>query len=61
MIRLFKRRRPDYYAPESINPEDASIAYYWQLTQPQWHALTDHERAECRRTVTVAPRFGVGA
>jgi hypothetical protein len=59
MIRIFKRRRPE---PELVKYSQADIqtAYCWGLTLTQWHALTDHDRAECRRTVTAAPRFGVG-
>ena len=57
VIRLFKRRRPE---PAAQVPADSDIltAYYWKLSLDDWHALTDHDRAECRRTVTVAPNFG---
>jgi hypothetical protein len=60
MIRIFKRRRPEP-AIEITTQSDIVTAHAWGLTLLQWHALTDHDRAECRRTVTVAPRFGVGA
>jgi hypothetical protein len=60
MIRIFKRRRPEP-APVKVAHSEIMFAYYWGLTLLQWHALTDHDRAECRRTVTVAPKFGVGA
>lgn len=58
MIRWFKRRRP---APTAVDPVttqgDIITAHAWELTLTQWWALTDFERAECRRNVTVAPRF----
>jgi hypothetical protein len=61
MIRIFKRRRPTP-APEPITADpDILTAFYWGLNLIQWHALTDFERAACRRTVTVAPNFGRAA
>jgi len=59
VIRLFKRRRPEPAAQVVTTQGDIITAHAWNLTLPQWHALSDYERAECRRTVTVAPRFGV--
>lgn len=53
----FKRRRPQHRADVVPEQSDILIAHAWKLTLDQWHALTDFERAECRRNVTVAPRF----
>jgi hypothetical protein len=39
--------------------EDIIAAHAWGLTLTQWWALSDFERAECRRLITTAPRFGV--
>jgi len=59
-MKWFRRLRPTPALERTADP-DILTAYAWGLNLIQWHALTDHERAECRRTVTVAPRFGVGA
>jgi hypothetical protein len=58
---IFKRRRPTTPAIKVTTQSDIVTAHAWGLNLIQWHALTDHDRAECRRTVTVAPKFGVGA
>jgi len=58
VIRLFKRRRPEP-VQNVTTQSDILTAHAWQLTLTQWHSLSDFERAECRRTVTVAPKFGV--
>ena len=60
MIRIFKRTRPAP-AVEVITKSDILTAHAWGFNLIQWHALTDFERAECRRTVTVAPNFGRAA
>jgi hypothetical protein len=60
MNRLFKRRRK-VSVTIVTTWSDILTAHAWGLNLTQWHALTDFERAECRRTVTVAPKFGVGA
>jgi hypothetical protein len=60
MRNIFKRRRPEP-AIEVTTQSDIVTAHAWGLTLLQWHALTDFQRKECRRTVTVAPKFGVGA
>jgi len=56
MIRWFRRRRPE---PAAVKYAYADImtAHAWRLTLTEWDALTDHERAECRRTLTAAPNF----
>jgi hypothetical protein len=58
MLKFFRRRRP---APRVDQPTttqgDIITAHAWDLTLTQWWALTDFERAECRRLVTTAPRF----
>lgn len=56
----FKRRRPTPAIEATADP-DILTAFYWGLNLIQWHALTDFERAECRRTVTAAPNFGRAA
>lgn len=56
MIAWFRRQRPVFQSPAPCR-EDMETAYLWCLTLDQWEALTDFERAECRRNVTVAPRF----
>ena len=58
MRNIFKRRRPEPAAQVVTTQGDIITAHAWGLTLTQWHALTDHDRAECRRTVTVAPIFG---
>lgn len=61
MIRLFKRRSPQhrkpYHRAEPLLLAEALVASAWGLDADQWRALTDHERAEARRTVTAAPRY----
>jgi hypothetical protein len=57
MRNVFRRRRPEPVQPVTTQA-DIITAHAWQLTLTQWWALTDHDRAECRRTVTVAPNFG---
>ena len=60
MIRLFKRRSPSHRRPyhrAGLCVADALVASAWGLSEDQWHALTDHERREARRTVTAAPKF----
>jgi len=61
MLNLFKRRRPTHVAQPVTTQSDILTAHAWELTLTQWWALTDFERAECRRNVTVAPRFGVSS
>ena len=59
MIRWFRGRRPMPVPAEVVTTQgDIITAHAWGLTLTQWHALSDHDRAECRRTVTVAPNFG---
>jgi len=36
---------------------DLVVASAWDMTESQWQSLTDFDRAECRRTITAAPRF----
>ena len=57
MISWFRRRKPA--PPTQVGPElaDIAVAHAWCLTLTQWASLSDHERAEARRTVTTAPRF----
>lgn len=52
----FRRRKP---APptQTVTLADIITAHAWCLTLTQWQGMTDHERAEARRTVTTAPRF----
>jgi hypothetical protein len=59
MIDKFSRRQPIPAQPTTTQ-SDILTAHAWQLTLTQWHSLTDFERAECRRNVTTAPRFGEG-
>ena len=56
MIRWFRRRRPEPVVVR-YTEADILISHMWGLTLTQWDALTDHERAECRRTITAAPKF----
>lgn len=44
----------------AISMQDAITAHAWALRLDDWLAMTDWERAECRRTVTQAPRFREG-
>ena len=59
MIRFFKRRRPTVRVQQLSREQiaDMVVASAWELTTEQWERMTDHERRECRRTVTTAPRF----
>ena len=61
MLKLFKRRSPQhrkpYHRAEPLLVAEALVASAWGLDADQWRALTDHERAEARRTVTAAPRY----
>jgi hypothetical protein len=61
MIRLFRKRSPQHRKPshrtEPLKLAEALVASAWGLDADQWRALTDHERAEARRTVTAAPRY----
>jgi hypothetical protein len=61
MIRLFKRRRPMPVQENVTTQGDIITAHAWGLTLTQWWALSDFERAECRRNITVAPRFGLAS
>ena len=36
---------------------DTLVAHMWNMNLAQWNQLTDWDRAECRRNITVAPRF----
>lgn len=59
----FKRRRPRQLTDAALREDfeaflaDAKTALAWGMTISEWRALTDFERAECRRTVTTAPGF----
>ena len=60
MLRFFKRRRSPARHVQQLTREqvaDLMVASAWCMTEPQWHSLTDFERAECRRNITIAPRF----
>lgn len=57
VLKFFRRRRPAHRAEPSVTRSDINAAYAWCLTLDQWRALTDFERAECRRNITTAPRF----
>ena len=58
MLKYFKRRKPTHRATDhAADLGDIMTAYAWGLNLHQWHALSDFQRAECRRTVTAAPRF----
>ena len=37
--------------------QDIVTAHAWGMNLTQWHQLTDWDRAEARRNITVAPRF----
>lgn len=52
----FRKRRPVQAVPR-VSDKDIVVASCWGIRLDEWEALTDFERAECRRTVTVAPRF----
>lgn len=57
-MRNFRRQsRPAPVQPVTTQG-DILTAHAWELTLTQWWGMTDFERAECRRNVTVAPRFG---
>ena len=38
--------------------EDIRTAYVWGLTLTDWYNLPDTDRADRRRNITQAPRFG---
>lgn len=59
-MRWFRRKRPA--APvQQITRGDIAAAHAWGLNLDEWFALTDYQRAECRRNITTAPRFEVAA
>lgn len=60
MIAWFRRKRPTVHA-QKVTRGDIITAHAWGLNLDEWFALTDFERAECRRNITAAPRFGVAA
>lgn len=62
-MRGWFRPRPAVHVTQLSREQiaDLVVASAWELTPAQWQGMTDHERRECRRTVTVAPRFKVGA
>lgn len=60
MIAWFRRKRPAVHV-QQVTRGDIETAYAWGLTLDQWYALTDTQRAERRRDVTHAPRFGAAA
>jgi len=59
MIRFFRKRRPVVQVRQLSHGEiaDLVVASAWDMTESQWQSLTDFDRAECRRTITAAPRF----
>ena len=59
MIRFFRKRRPVVTVRQLSREEiaDLVVASAWDMTESQWKSLTDYDRAECRRTITAAPRF----
>jgi hypothetical protein len=61
MIRIFKRRRPAPAIEVVAADPDEPIYLAWGLNPVQWRSLSDFQRRECRRTVTVAPNFGRAA
>ena len=57
MRNIFRNSRPAPVQPVTTQG-DILTAHAWELTLTQWWGMTDFERSECRRNVTVAPRFG---
>jgi len=59
MIRFFRKRRPAVTVRQLSREEiaDLVVASAWDMNEAQWQSLTDFDRAECRRTITAAPRF----
>ena len=51
------RRRPPAPAPPTITRHDADTAHAHGLSWPQWLALTDHDRAKRRATITTGTNF----
>lgn len=57
ILKFFRRRSPRHRADTRPSVAEALTMSAWNLTEDQWHSLSDFERAECRRLVTTAPRF----
>lgn len=60
MRKFFKSRSPKHRAAmcQPVTTQaDIITAHAWDLTLTQWWALSDFERAECRRNIVTAPRF----
>ena len=58
MLKFFRRRSPRHRATLTRpSVAEALTMSAWNLTEDQWHSLTDFERAECRRNIVTAPRF----
>ena len=57
MIRFFRSRRPKPVVEVVTTQADIITAHAWDMNLTQWWALSDFERAECRRLIVAAPRF----
>ena len=59
MLKYFRKRRPVVRVRQLSHGEiaDLVVASAWDMDEAQWQSLTDFDRAECRRTITAAPRF----
>ena len=59
ILKYFRKRRPVVQVRQLSHGEiaDLVVASAWDMDEAQWQSLTDFDRAECRRTITAAPRF----
>lgn len=45
------------HTPAPVNTADAAVASAWGYSLPQWFALDNVKRADCRLNVVHAPYF----
>jgi len=59
ILKHFRKRRPVVQVRQLSREEiaDLVVASAWGMDESQWKSLSDFDRAECRRTITAAPRF----